>query len=94
MDKGPNINTPEINENIFWRDGNWGECIGGFHFRTSLKQLVDDAKKQGLNPVGIKLNDEWDVEIIMERNKSYIENYENKIKQQDKNNNKFSDEGK
>lgn len=75
-DKGPNINTPELNENIFWRDGNWGECVGGFHFRTDLKRLVDKCKDQGLNPVGIKLDEEWGVEIIVERNKAYIEKYE------------------
>jgi hypothetical protein len=74
---------PEINDNIFWRDGNFNECIGGFHFRTDLKQLIDKCKAQGLNPVGIKLDDEWGVEVIMERNKAYIEQYE-KDKDKDK----------
>jgi hypothetical protein len=64
-------------ENIFWRDGNFGECVGGFHFRTSLKQIIDKCREQGLNPVGIKVNDEWDVEIIVERNEAYKELYEN-----------------
>jgi hypothetical protein len=41
-----------------------------------LKQLIDKCKAQGLNPVGIKLDDEHGVEIIMERNTAYIEQYE------------------
>jgi len=64
-------------ENIFWRDGNFSECVGGFHFRTSLKQILDKCTEQGLNPVGIKINDEWDIEIIVERNEAYKEKYEN-----------------
>jgi hypothetical protein len=75
--------TQQITEqqnNIFWRDGNFGECVGGFHFRTSLKQIIDQCTEAGLNPVGIKVNDEWDIEIIVERNDAYKQQYEDKTK--------------
>jgi hypothetical protein len=67
----------EQQDNIFWRDGNWTECVGGFHFKTSLKQVIDEITKTGLNAVGIKINDEYDIEIIVERDETYKRLYEN-----------------
>ena len=67
----------EQQDNIFWRDGAWTECVGGFHFKTSLKQVINEITKTGLNAVGIKINDEYDIEIIVERDETYKQLYEN-----------------
>ena len=67
----------EQQDNIFWRDGALTECVGGFHFKTSLKQVIDEITKTGLNAVGIKINDEYDIEIIVERDETYKRLYEN-----------------
>jgi hypothetical protein len=72
-----NIYVADIQQNIFWRDGAWTECVGGFHFKTSLKQVIDEITKTGLNAVGIKINDEYDIEIIVERDETYKRLYEN-----------------
>jgi hypothetical protein len=67
----------EQQDNIFWRDGAWTECVGGFHFTTSLKQVTDKLTKRGLNVVGLKINDGFDIEIIVERDETYKRLYEN-----------------
>ena len=67
----------EQQDNIFWRDGNWGECVGGFHFKTSLKQVINELTQRNLNVVGIKINDEYDIELIVERDETYKQLYEN-----------------
>jgi hypothetical protein len=69
----------EQQNNIFWKDGEYGECVGGFHFRTSLKQILDQIEEQGLTPVGIKINDEWDVEVIVARDEAYKKKFENSV---------------
>jgi predicted house-cleaning NTP pyrophosphatase (Maf/HAM1 superfamily) len=75
-----NLNNTQINNSIFWRDGNWGECVGGFHVKTSLKQFIDKCKETGLNVVGLKINDDSEIEIIVERDARYKSLYEKDTK--------------
>jgi len=63
---------------FFWLDGWDGEARGGFFLRNSLKLFFDKLKDNGLKPVGIKYDGTYNLEIIVERNKSFIENYEQK----------------
>ena len=72
-----NIYVADIQQNIFWRDGDWKECVGGFHFKTSLKQVINQLTEHNLNVVGIKINDEHDIELIVERDETYKQLYEN-----------------
>lgn len=64
---GKNLNTPEINDRIFWRDGNWKEGVGGYIVKSSLKKVIDEIKATGENPIAIKLNDDFELEIIVEK---------------------------
>lgn len=59
-----------MNELIFWKDGNWNECVGGFHLKSSIPDFISDLILEGLNPVGIKVNED-NIEIIVEFNEAY-----------------------
>lgn len=61
-----NINTPEINDKIFWRDGVWKEGVGGYIVKSSLGKIIKEIKSSGENPIAIKINDDSEVEIIVE----------------------------
>jgi hypothetical protein len=42
-----------------------------------ISQYANEITKTGLNAVGIKINDEYDIEIIVERDETYKRLYEN-----------------
>lgn len=63
-------------EHTFFKDGEY-EAIGGFYIRNNLKLFFQKLKETGLNPVGIKVDDEsFNLEIIVEKNEAYKELYE------------------
>ena len=66
---------------VFFEDGFDGEAVGGFFIRNDIFKFFKKLKETGLNPVGIKIDDGWNLEVIVERNQSYIDNYEKKIKE-------------
>jgi ABC-type Fe3+-citrate transport system substrate-binding protein len=62
-------------EHIFWKDGDF-EARGGIFVRSELRNFFDKLKESGLNPVGIKIDDTLNLEVIVERNQAYIDKYE------------------
>lgn len=62
---------------VFWLDGFNGEAVGGFFIRNTLKDFVETLEEKGLNPVGIKYDGTLNLELIVEKNKVYVEKYEN-----------------
>jgi len=65
-----------MNQDIFWRDGDFGDCVGGFYIKNNLKKFIDKCKETGLNPVGIKIEDDGVVEVIVQRTPEYVALYE------------------
>ena len=61
---------------IFWLDEFNGEAKGGFFIRNDLKKFFEKLEETGLNPVAIKYNGSFNLEVIVERNEKYIELYE------------------
>jgi hypothetical protein len=65
-------------EHIFFKDGDF-QAMGGFYVRNNLKEFLNTLQAAGLNPVGLKVDDEsFNLEVIVERNQAYIDKYENK----------------
>jgi len=63
-------------EHIYFKDGQF-EAVGGFFVRNDLKNFFQSLKAKGLNPVGLKVDDEsFNLEVIVEKNQAYIDNYE------------------
>ena len=53
-------------ENIFWLE-NWeGKAKGGYFIRNNLFEFFGRLKESGEKPVGIKIEDDWNMEIIVE----------------------------
>ena len=53
-------------QEIFWKDGDFGECVGGFYIENNLNEFITKCKETGLNPVGIK------IEVGVDSSKSNI----------------------
>jgi hypothetical protein len=62
-------------QEIFWKDGDFGECVGGFYIKNDLNEFSTKCKETGLNPVGIKIGDDR-VEVIVQRSPEYVALYE------------------
>lgn len=55
-------------EHIFWKDGQY-EATGGIFVRNNLKEFFQTLKTKGMNPVGLKIDDEsFNLEVIVEKN--------------------------
>lgn len=66
-------------EHLFFKDGEY-EAVGGFFVRNTLKEFFNTLKKEGLNPVGLKVDDEsFNLEVIVEKNQAYIDKCEKDI---------------
>ena len=55
-------------EKTFWLVGFSGEAQGGYFIRNDLFKFFDKLKSQGLDPVGIKYDGTWNLEIIIKTN--------------------------
>lgn len=65
-------------EHTFFKDGEY-EAVGGFFVRSNLKEFFKTLKDKGLNPVGLKIDDEsFNLEVMVEKNQAFIENFEKK----------------
>jgi hypothetical protein len=62
-------------QEIFWKDGDFGECVGGFYIKNNLNEFIIKCKEANLNPVGIKIED-GTVEVIVQRTPEYVAQYE------------------
>lgn len=66
-------------EYLFFKDGEY-EAVGGIFVRNDIKTFFNTLKDKGLNPVGIKIDDEsFNLEVIVEKNQAYIDMYEKDI---------------
>jgi hypothetical protein len=63
-------------QDIFWKDGDFGDCVGGFYIKNNLKEFIDKCKETGLNPVGLKVDEDGIVEVIVQRSPEYVALYE------------------
>ena len=63
-------------EHLFFKDGKY-DAIGGFLYTsTDMKLIFSRLKKDGLKPVGIKINDgDTTIEILIEKTEEAIKKY-------------------
>ena len=52
-------------EKTFFVDGFVGEAQGGYFVRNDLFKFFQILEKKGLKPIGIKVEDGWNLEIIV-----------------------------
>lgn len=50
----------------FWLDNFEGTAKGGYYLRNDLIKFFEKLEAEGLNPVGIKFDGSWNLEIIVE----------------------------
>jgi hypothetical protein len=62
-------------EHIFFKDGEY-EAVGGFFIRNNLKEFFKILTDKGLNPIGLRIDESLNLEVIVERNEAYINSYE------------------
>ena len=58
-----------VDEKIFWLDGFEGKAKGGYFIRNELFKFFAKLRKSGLEPVGLKVKDNWNLEVIVEEEK-------------------------
>lgn len=54
-------------ETIFWLDNYEGKSYGGIFIRNDLFKFFETLREKGINPVGIKCDDSWNLEIIVDK---------------------------
>lgn len=57
-------------EQIFWKDGDF-EAVGGIYLRNDIFKFFKTLEEKGIKPVGIKVDDGWNLEILVENNEAY-----------------------
>ena len=67
-----------MKDKIFWEAGFNGNAVGGFFIRNNLFKFFEKLKENGLHPVGIRVEDGWNLEVIVEKNEAYNNNYKEK----------------
>lgn len=55
---------------IFWIDGFEGEAQGGYFVRNDLCKFFKTLKESGKTPVGIKIDDTFNLEVIIAKEES------------------------
>ena len=53
------------NENIFWVDNFEGKAQGGFFVRNNLCEFFETLRKAGHEPVGLKVDESFNLEVIV-----------------------------
>jgi len=72
-----------MSEDIFWLDKWNGNAIGGFFVRNDLFKFFEKCEKAGLKIVGIKKPNDWNLEIICEKNEAFEKRYEKQSKKEE-----------
>lgn len=54
-----------VHTQIFWVDGFRGKAKGGFFIRNDLFKFLKKLKDSGETVVGIKIDDDWNLEVIV-----------------------------
>ena len=57
-------------ETTYWKDDFEGEAHGGYFVRNDLFKFFETLRKAGKEPVGIKIDDSWNLEVIISDNPS------------------------
>lgn len=53
-------------DNIFWDEHFKGKAKGGYYIRNDLFKFFRKLKEAGEAPVGIRVQDDWNLEVIVE----------------------------
>ena len=61
-------------EKTFWIDGFEGEAMGGYFIRNGLFQFLETLESHNLKPVGIKVEDSWNLEVLVVKENQITEN--------------------
>ena len=56
-----------------WKDGVDGVVQGGFFIRNDLFKFLRVLRESGYEPVGIKIEDDWNLEVIVKAKESELE---------------------
>ena len=57
----------EIKPQIFWLEDFEGGAVGGYFVRNPLKEFFVRLKEEGLEPVGIKFDNSYNLEILVKQ---------------------------
>lgn len=55
-----------MDDKIFWLDKFKGNAKGGYFIRNNLKEFFDKLLEKGINPIAIKYDGSYNLEIIVE----------------------------
>ena len=55
-----------MSEEIFWKGDFNGRAKGGYYFRNDLFKVFKRLRDEGKNPVAIKVDDSWNLEVLVE----------------------------
>jgi len=58
--------SEELTTKRFWLDGWTGSAVGGYFVRNPLKEFFKTLEDKGLKPIGIVVDDSYNMEIIVE----------------------------
>jgi len=61
-------------ENVFWIDDFEGKAQGGFFVRNDLHKFFQKLRETGHEPVGIKVDDSFNLEVIVKVPEDYEKN--------------------
>jgi len=53
------------NKNVFWIDDFNGKARGGYYIRNDLFKFLKKLRYSGEEPVGLKVDDNWNLEVIV-----------------------------
>ena len=56
----------EQERKIFWLDGWEGKAEGGYFIRNDLFKFLARLQESNRTPVGIAIDDSWNLEVIVE----------------------------
>jgi len=55
-----------MKKKIFWKEDFQGEATGGFYVRNDLFKFIKKIEESGRNPIGIIIDDDWNLEVLVE----------------------------
>lgn len=61
---------------MLWADGFEGPAKGGYFIRNDLFKFIKMLRDSGLEPVGLKIEDGWNLEVIVKVKEEDIVNNE------------------
>jgi len=59
------MDEPKEDSLIFWVDKFEGSAKGGYFIRNNLFEFFKKLRESNLEPVGIRVQDDWNLEVIV-----------------------------